>query len=149
MMFFCGIAQMIENQPGLHSSNSAGGINLQDLRHILGEIENDSDVAALASERCAGTSTKKRRAKLAAKSHRRTHIVNIPGKNYSDRNLAVVGAVGCVKSTRATIKADFALNLGSKSVAQSGGINKCGLRRLRRDGIGVRFNGHQRRGLRR
>jgi len=149
MMFFGCVAKMVKNHAGLYSRNSAGGINLKNLRHVLGEIENDSDVAALASERCAGTSTKEWRAELAAESDRRKNIVKIPGKNHSDRNLTVVGAIGRVKSASATIKADFALNPGSQGIAQSGGINESGLRRWRRDLIRIRFNGYKLRGLRR
>jgi hypothetical protein len=48
MMFFSGVAKTIEDHSGLDSRDAADGINLKDFGHVLGEIDNDREVAALA-----------------------------------------------------------------------------------------------------
>ena len=52
-MFFGGVAEVVENDAGLHAGDAAGGIDLENPRHVLGEVEDDGDVAALAGERGA------------------------------------------------------------------------------------------------
>jgi hypothetical protein len=49
-MFFSGVAKTIEDHSGLDSGDTADGINLKDFCHVLGEIDNDRDVAALACQ---------------------------------------------------------------------------------------------------
>ena len=83
----------------------------------FGEIEDDGDVAALPGKRCATAAAKQRRAELTAERDRGKNIVGIARKYDSDRNLAVVGAVGRVERAAAAVKADFA----AESVAQSFG----------------------------
>ena len=67
------------------------------LRHVLGEVENDGDVAALAGERGAAAAAEQRRAEFAADGDGGEDVVGIVGKNDADGNLAVVGAVGGVE----------------------------------------------------
>jgi hypothetical protein len=47
MMLFSGVAQTIEDHSGLDPRDAADGVNLKDFRHVLREIDNDRDVAAL------------------------------------------------------------------------------------------------------
>ena len=66
VMFFGGVAEMVEHDTGLHAGDAADRINFENPRHVLGEIEHDRDVAALSGERCASAAAKKRGAELAA-----------------------------------------------------------------------------------
>ena len=50
MMFFSGVAKAIEDHSGLNSCDTADGIKLKDFCHVLGEIDDDCDVAALACQ---------------------------------------------------------------------------------------------------
>jgi hypothetical protein len=48
MVLFGGGAESVEDDSGLYAGDAAGGIDFENARHVLGEIENDGDVAALA-----------------------------------------------------------------------------------------------------
>src|SRR5271154_4596812 len=54
MVFFGGVAQTIEDDPGLDSRYAPRRINLDDVPHVPGEIEHYGNVAALPGERGAG-----------------------------------------------------------------------------------------------
>jgi hypothetical protein len=49
---------MVEHDAGLNASDTARGIDLEDPRHVFGEIQDDGHVTALAGERCAAAATK-------------------------------------------------------------------------------------------
>ena len=106
MIFFRGVAEMVENNSGLHACDAAPGIDLKDLRHVLREIEDDGDIAALSGERCAATAAEQRRAEFAADSDRGDHVVGIARKNDADRDLAVVRSVGGVESAAADCRSE-------------------------------------------
>jgi hypothetical protein len=57
-MFLGGVAKMVEYDAGLNASDTARGIDLEDPRHVFGEIQDDGHVTALAGERCAAAATK-------------------------------------------------------------------------------------------
>ena len=52
-----GGAQMIEDYARLNAGNALVRIELHNLRHILREIKNDSDIAALTCERGPSAAT--------------------------------------------------------------------------------------------
>src|SRR5262249_24471597 len=66
VMFFGSVAKVIEDDSGLDSRNAPLGIDLENVVHVLGEIENDGDVAALSGKRCATAAAKERGAKFTA-----------------------------------------------------------------------------------
>jgi hypothetical protein len=66
VMLFGGVAESVEDDSGLHAGDAAGGIDLENARHVLGKIEDDGDVAALAGERSAAAAAEERRAEFAA-----------------------------------------------------------------------------------
>src|SRR5579864_3919408 len=107
MVFFRSIAQIIEDYARLYSRNSPHRINLHNLGHVLAEIENHGDVAALSGERSAAATAEDGRAKFTGKRDCRNNIVDIVRKNHSDGDLAVVGPVGCVESAAPVVEADF------------------------------------------
>ncbi len=48
MVLFGGDAEMVEHDSGLNPGDTVGGVDFENPRHVLGKIEDDSDVAALA-----------------------------------------------------------------------------------------------------
>ena len=115
MMFFCRVAQMIENDSRLNSGNSPRRIDLEDIRHVLAEIEHYGDVAALSGERGSAAAAENGRAIFASQRDSREDIVDIARNNYSDRNLAVVGPIGGVEGAAAVVKAHFPAQRASES----------------------------------
>jgi hypothetical protein len=81
-----------------------------------GEVEDESNVAALSSERRAAATAKNRRAKLPRQQNSGDAIVGIVRGHNSDGNLAEVGAVGRVERTATGIESYFS----AKSFFQGG-----------------------------
>ncbi len=123
VVFFGGGAEMVEHDSGLYAGDAAGGVDFENPRHVLGEIEDDGDVAALSGERGAAAAAEQRRAELAAERDRGLNIVGIAREHHSDGHLAVVGAVGGVESAGAAVEADFTTNLCAESFCQGRGVN--------------------------
>jgi hypothetical protein len=48
-VLFCRNAEVVENHAWLNPSEAAGGINLENPRHVFREIKNDGRIAALTS----------------------------------------------------------------------------------------------------
>jgi len=116
-MLFGGVAEVIENHPGLHTGDASLGIDLNNISHVLGEIEDDGDVAALSGERSASATAKKGSAEFAADRDGSAHIVGVVRQNHPDRDLAIVGAVGCIQGPAAVVEANFAANLRPERLA--------------------------------
>ncbi len=100
-MFFGGVAEVVEHDAGLHAGDAVRGIDLEDARHVLGEIEHDGNVAALARKRSAAATAEQGRSEIAADRNRGEHVIGIVGKNHADRDLTVVGSVGGVEGAAA------------------------------------------------
>src|ERR1700736_212811 len=111
VVLFGGVAKVIEHHAGLHASDAASGIDLENTCHVLGEIQHDSDIAALPGERCAATAAEQGRTEFAASRNCGEDVVGIVRKNYADRNLTVVGAVGRVERAATVVKANVATDL--------------------------------------
>jgi hypothetical protein len=131
MVFFGSGAEMVEHNPWFDASDAADGIDFQDPRHVLGKIEDDGDVAALAGEGCASTAAEQWRAEIAAEANRGENIVGIAGKHNANRNLAIVGAVGGVESASAAIEPDFTANSLTQRFRQARSVDLRGLGGLR------------------
>jgi len=104
VMFLGGVAEVVEHDSGLHTGDAAGGIDLEDACHVLGKIEDDGDVAALAGERCSATAAEQGRAEFAAERNRGDDVIRIVGKNDTDGNLPVVGTIGGVEGAGAIVE---------------------------------------------
>src|SRR4029077_937924 len=109
-------AQMIENRAGLDTGNATLGIKLDDLRHVLREIEHYGDVAALPGQRSPAPAAEHGRAVLAANGDGGNYVVGIFGEDNADGDLPIVGAVGGVEGTAAIVEA----HLASEMAAQRG-----------------------------
>ena len=79
-------------------ARSAVRIDLEDPVHVLREVEDDRDVAALAGEARAGAAREHRRAELPARRDSGGDVVGVARNDEADRDLAVVGAVGGVQA---------------------------------------------------
>ena len=108
--------KMVKHHSRLHAGDAAGGIDLENPRHVFGKIKNNGDVAALSGKRCAAAAAEQRRTELAAEGNGCENVVGIARKDDSEGNLAIVGAVGGVESTRAAVEADSALELEAESL---------------------------------
>ena len=108
VMFFGGVAEMIEHDAGLHACDAARGIDLEDARHVLGKVQHHRNIAALTGQRRAATTAEQGRAEFAAHGNGGENIVRVMGKDYADGDLAVVGTVGGVERTAAVVEANLA-----------------------------------------
>src|ERR1700683_4443870 len=122
VMFFSGVAKGVEHDSGLHTGDAAGRVDFEDLIHIAGKIEDDRDVAALSCERGSAAAAEERSGEFAAERDRGDYVFDVAGKNYLDRNLAVVGTVGRVEGAAGGVEADIALKVGAKFFGKSGSI---------------------------
>src|SRR5262249_49105667 len=113
-MSFSGGAQMVENDAWLDAGDALLGVNLQNLRHVLGEVEHDGDIAALARERGASAAAKHRGAVLAAGGDGSNDVV-VVSRNYdANWDLAIIRAVGGVECAAAVIKPDFTADVSTQ-----------------------------------
>jgi hypothetical protein len=66
---------------------------------------------------------------VAAEGNRGENIFFIAGNYDSDRNLTVVGAVGCIESAAARIEADLSAKVAAERGFKRGGVEMGGLGR--------------------
>jgi hypothetical protein len=111
---FSSVAQVIENNTWLNPSNSLYGIDLQNPVQVLRHVQHKRNVAALSGERCPSAAGKNGRAKLSSQSDRSNYILAIAGKNNSNRNLPVIGAVGRIERTAAIVETNFSSQVPSQ-----------------------------------
>ena len=118
VMFFGGVAEVVENDAGLDAGDAAVGIDLEDARHVLREVEDDGDVAALSGERGAAAAGEHGSVEVAAEGECGEDVVVIAGEDDADGNLAVVGAVGGVEGAGAVVEANVSCQSAAKLFAQ-------------------------------
>jgi hypothetical protein len=121
-----GVAQVVEDNSGLHAGDAPRRINFEDFVHVPGKIENHGHIAALPRERRSGAAAEKRSAKFAGQRNGSGNIVCVVGKNNSNGDLSVVGSVGRVKRAAAVIEAHIATDGAAKRHLQSNRIHDCG-----------------------
>jgi hypothetical protein len=127
VIFLGGVAKMVEDDSGLDAREAALGIDLENVAHVLREIEDDGNVAALSGERCASTAAKQGRAELAAGFNRSKDVGGVTRENNADRDLAIVGAVGGVESACTVIESDVPANTALQEFSESDCIRRFGL----------------------
>jgi hypothetical protein len=121
-MFFGCVAELIQNDSGLDARDAAFGIDLENLSHVLREVKNNGNVAALSGEGGPTAATEKRSAELAADGDGGEDVVGITRKNHADRNLAVVRTIGGVEGAAAIVELHVAADLSSQGFVQPQGI---------------------------
>src|ERR1700752_1299029 len=122
VIFFGGVAGLIQNFSGLDARDAAFGIDLEDISHVLREVEDDGDVAALSGKGCAAATTEQRSAELAANGDGGKDVVGVTRENYADGYLAVVRTVGGVEGATAIVEFNVAADLASQGFVQPQGI---------------------------
>jgi hypothetical protein len=123
VIFLGGVAQIVEDDAGLHAGDATLRIDLDDLGHVPGKIQNDGDVAALAGERGPAAAAEKGRGKFAAHGNCGENVIGIPRKDDADWNLAVVRSVGRVEGAAAVVKADISTYGRAQSFRQSRSVS--------------------------
>ena len=119
VMFFGGVAEVVEDDAGLHAGDAAGGIDLENARHVLGEVEDDGDVAALSGEGGAAAAAEHGRIEFAAEGECGEDVVGVVRENYADGDLAVVRTVGRVEGAAAVVEANVSTQMFTQSLGES------------------------------
>ena len=106
-MFLGGFAHAIEHNAGLDAGLPGVGIQLQDVIEILGKIQHDGDVAALAGEAGAGAAREDGSAECAADGDGCFDVCRVERQHQTDGNLTIIGGVGGIEGATAGVEADF------------------------------------------
>ena len=117
-------SQCIQNNSRLNASKFSYRIELQNLVHILREIQNHGHVAGLAGQTRARSAREYRSAEFSARRHRCDHILVIARDHQADRNLAIIGAIRRVHGAAAAIEADFPTQRPLEFIFQRGGLRE-------------------------
>ena len=107
-------AQVVEDAAGFDAGEAALGIDRDHAVEVLGEVDHDGGVAALAGEARAAAARQKRRIVTPADLHRLDDVLPRLRDDHPDRDLAVVRGVGGVERAAAVIEADLAVERGLK-----------------------------------
>jgi hypothetical protein len=105
------VAQLVEHEPRLDPRPPGPRVEVEDPVEMLGEVEDDRDVAALACEARAAAARQHRRAEAAAHRQGRGDILEGAGDHDADRHLAVVRGVGGVERAAAVVEAHLPSNV--------------------------------------
>src|SRR5262245_9395421 len=132
------IAEGIEHHSGLHAREPLDRINLEDLVHVLREIQDDRDVAALAGKARPCAAGQHRGAEFPADGNCRHDVIAVTRNDEADRDLSIVRAVGGIERTAGAVEAHLAAYLPLQLTLEFGGF----LERV--DGFRVRAEGQWR-----
>src|SRR5205823_2042894 len=93
---FGGVAQVVENQSGLHAGPAPVEIELDDVVHVAGKVDDDGHIRRLAGQAGVCAHRQHRRAVGTTYRHGCHDVVGVEREHGADRDLAVVGAAGRV-----------------------------------------------------
>ena len=116
-----GVAQVVEHDARLDARELALGIELDDAVQVLGEVDDDRDVAALAGEARAAAARQHRHVTARARGDRRDDIVDALRHDDADRHLPVVRRVGRIQGAAAVVEAHLARDRAAKLVGERAG----------------------------
>ena len=102
------VAQCIEHHAWLDTGKPPAGIDLEDLIHVLGEVQHDGDIAALSRKARARPSSQHRGIEFPARRHCRNHVFRIARDHEANRNLAVIRPVRRVEGAAPAIETHLA-----------------------------------------
>ena len=103
------------------------GIDFENVRHVLRKVEDDGGVAALSGEGSAASAGEQRSAMVAAQGDGGEYVFLVARYYDSDRNLAIVGAVGGIEGAAALIEADLSAKMAAKRRFKRGNIELRGM----------------------
>ena len=122
--FFGGLADAVEHDAGLDVDGAGGGIDGAHAAHVLGEVEDDGDVAALAGERGAGSAGEDGGVEGAAGCDGGDDVGFVARDDDADGNVAVVGGVGGVEGFGGGVEADLAADAGAELLLEGVGLGE-------------------------
>jgi hypothetical protein len=99
---------VIEDQARLDTGEPPFAVDLDDLVHVLGEIEHDRLVAGLAGQARTGAACEHGCAVIAADRERRDDIVGVARNHDTDRQLPVVRRIGRIERAATLAEAHLA-----------------------------------------
>ena len=107
----CRVAQRVTDCSRPHAGILLGRIKLENVMHVLGPVDHDSNVATLPGKTGAASTRKHRRTKLAGRRHGLHNILSGLRDYYADRNLPIVGSIGGIQRLAAGVETDFPFNV--------------------------------------
>ncbi len=105
-----GVAQPVEGAAGLDPRRAVLGVDRLDRGEVLGEVDDDPDVARLAGQAGAPAAAGQRHAVLTARGDRRHDVVEGLRHDDTERHLAVVRRVRGVGGPAAVVEAHLPLD---------------------------------------
>src|SRR5207244_1666026 len=114
------LAEVVEHHARLHARQAPFGIDLDDAVQVLRAIDDDRDIRALAGEARTAAARQHGAVVLAAHRNGRLDVLDRPGEDDADRNVAVVRAGGRVQHAVAGAEPDFALDLRAQRLCELG-----------------------------
>ena len=117
------LLQFIQDKTRLDPRQLALHVNLEHAIHVLREINDHRNVAALSRQARPAAATGDRRAELAAGRDGGYDIAAVARDHHTDRNLAIIRAVGRIKSAVPIAEAHFATDSGAQCALERAGIN--------------------------
>ena len=123
LCFSAALRRSSRMMPGSTRANFSCGVQLPDAVHVLREIEDHGDVAALSRQRRAAAAREDRRAVFARQSDGGDDVVGVARNHDADRHLAIVRGVGRVQRARAVVETNLAADFATKLGGEDGGID--------------------------
>lgn len=103
-----GIAQVVVDEAGLHPRPAALDVDLDQLVHVLREVEHHRHVARLPAQARAAAPSQDRRAVPATDRDRGGHVVGVARDDHADGDLPVDRVVGGVEPAGRSVEAHLA-----------------------------------------
>jgi hypothetical protein len=123
VLFGC-IPQRVTHDARLDTGGFSIRIQLENSAHVFREIQDDSDVAALARQAGSCASRQHWSAVPPARREGCDHVLGVAWNDEADRHLAVVGAIRRVQRAAPAIEADLAPDRPRQIAFQFGGWTK-------------------------
>src|SRR5947209_6072892 len=120
-------AQGIKDNARLHACKPFLRVDLNDLVHVLGHVDDYCNVATLSCEAGSCATQEQRRIVTAARGHRLDDILYTPWDDDANWHLAIIGAIRCIERTAPSIEAHFTLKLATQFIRQPCNIDLEGL----------------------
>src|SRR5487761_1657186 len=93
-----------------------------DVAQVLGKVENDCNITALARQAGAATTRENGRVELPAGRDRRNHAVDRARDHETDGHLAIVGGISCIERAGGIIEADLPFHYLAQTLLQPLGV---------------------------
>jgi hypothetical protein len=113
------LAQMVEHHAGLDAGGFGCGIQIQDVAHVFGDVEEDGEVDGLTGHPGAAAAQHDGRVETAAALDRRRHVTGVARDHHPDRHLPVIAGGGGVHGAIGGVEADFPAHVAAQVPGES------------------------------